>query len=55
MNFTQISHMKQRVAPFKVLQILKEKIFSKDFNCKVFSVSIPDSDNWNPMKKSRDS
>ena len=59
MNFypdtTQISLLKQRVAPFTVLQIVNAKTFSEDFTCKVFSLSIPSSDNWNPLKKSKDS
>ena len=43
MNFyldaTQISLLKQSVAPFTVLQIVNPKTFSDDFTCKVFSIS----------------
>ena len=52
---TQISLDWSINAPFTVLQIVNPKTFSEDFTCKVFSISIPSSDNWNPLKKSRDS
>ena len=37
---TQISLLKQRVAPFIVLQIMISKIFPEAFACKVLSISI---------------
>ena len=60
MNFypdaTEISFLKQRVAPFTVLQIVNPKNFSEDFTCKVFSLSIPELRQLkSSKKKSRES
>ena len=52
---TQISLDWSINAPFTVLQIMNPQPFSKDFTCTVFSISIPSSNKWNPLKKSRDS
>ena len=50
-NSPQVYFLKQRMAPFTVLQILDFMNFLEDFTCKLFSKYILSSDKWNSLNK----